>query len=382
MKVAVFCAYFYPHKGGMEKYAQELFSGLKDIGKDRKDVDVSIITTNSEHVSRFEKKFGLNIYRFQCWNLMGQMYPIIKPTEHKNIEKIIKEGKFDYIITHTRFFSTSFLGCKIAKKFKIPLIHFEHGTNHSPIKNPILNLFGKFYDHTIGKYIIKNSYKVVGISKASEEFVKHLYSVNPKKIICIYNSIDTKKFSRTSSSEQHRTKAKLKIKNEKVIVFVGRIIFAKGIQDLLEGLKTVKDIEKIKVIIIGDGNYLDELKKNYPWAIFLGQKEPDKITEYLSIADIFVNPSYAEGLPTSVLEAGSVGVPIIATDVGGTKEIIDNGKNGFLVKPKDIGELRDKIGELLYNEKLRRKFSRNIKEKIRKEFDWEISKKKLYNVLK
>jgi glycosyltransferase involved in cell wall biosynthesis len=378
MKIAIFCAYFYPHKGGVETYVKELFSGLKDI-------DVTIITSNSENSPKFEKKFGMNIYRFDCWHMMGKTYPIIKFSERKNIEKIIQDNKFDYIITQTRFFHTSYIGCKIAKKYHIPLIHFEHGTKHSPIKNPLFRFGGVIYDHTIGKYIIKKSNKVVGISHASEEFVKHLYK--KAKTICIYNSLDTKFFCKTSSKEQLQTKKRLKIKDEKIIVFVGRIIFAKGAQDLLEAVKAIKNVdstdkkEKIKVIIIGDGNYLNELKKKYPWAIFLGQKEPSEIIKYLSIADIFVNPSYAEGLPTTVLDAGAIGVPIIATNVGGTREIIDDGENGFLIEPKDIDELRGKIGKLLYDNILRKKFSKEIQKKVVGKFDWEKARKNVEKIL-
>ncbi len=254
---------------------------------------------------------------------------------------------------------------------------------HSPIKNPLFRFGGVIYDHTIGRSIIKKSNKLVGISHASEEFVKHLY---PKaKTVCIYNSINTKSFSKSTHNEQQKLKKRLGIKNERIIVFVGRLIFAKGAQDLLEAVKSINDTdkkEKIKVIIIGNGNYLSELKKNYPWATYVGQKEPSEIIEYLSIADIFVNPSYAEGLPTSVLEAGAIGVPIIATDVGGTKEIIDDGENGFLIQPKDINELRGKIGELLYNDKLRKRFAEAICKKITKEFDWSVSRKKFEKVLK
>jgi glycosyltransferase involved in cell wall biosynthesis len=375
IKIAVFCAYFYPHKGGMETYVRELFSGLKDI-------DVTIITSNSENSPKFERKFGMNIYRFECRNLMRKTYPVIKFSEYKNIEKLIEKNKFNYIITHTRFFNTSIIGCKMANKFNIPLIHFEHGTKHSPIKNPIFRFGGIIYDHTIGRQIIKKSDKLVGISHASEEFIKHLYK--KAKTTCIYNSLDTKQFTKISINEQHKIKKRLGIKSEKIIIFVGRVIFAKGAQDLLETIKVINtdNREKIKVIVIGDGNYLNELKIKYPWAIFMGQKEPEEIIKYLSIADIFVNPSYAEGLPTSVLEAGSIGLPIIATDVGGTKEIIDDGENGFLITPKDVDELRGRIGELLYNKKLRERFSRDIKKKIDKEFDWKISRKKLYQVLK
>ncbi|MGV8172447.1 MAG: glycosyltransferase family 4 protein [Candidatus Woesearchaeota archaeon] len=372
MNIAIFCAYFYPHEGGTEKYAKELFQDLKDI-------NITIITANTEHVKSYEKKFGMDIYRFKCWHIMGKTYPIIKPSEYKDIEKIFEESShtFDYIITQTRFFNTTILGCRIAKKYGIPLIHIEHGTMHSPIKNPILNMFGKLYDHTIGKQIIRSADKTIGISKSSGVFIKHLYRKAEPKIV--YNSIDIKEFTRTGLKDRADLKKSLKIKDEKVISFVGRIIYAKGVHDLLEA---TKDIDDIKVLIIGNGNYLDTLRKKYPHAKYLGQKNSAEIRKYLSITDIFVNPSYAEGLPTSVLEAGAVGTCCIATDVGGTREIIEDGVDGCLIIPKDVEGLKRKIQEIIDNKILREKYSRNISKKVRKEFSWENARKRMSEILR
>jgi len=372
INVAVFTAYFYPHEGGTEKYAQELFRGLEDI-------DVTIIASNSDNAKSHEKLFGMDIHRYRCWHLMGNTYPVIKFSEYKDIEKLFLDPnhKFDYIITQTRFFNTAIIGCRIAKKFNIPLIHIEHGTMHSPIKNPIINMFGKLYDHTIGKHIIRSADKTIGISKSSCAFIKHLYRKAEPKIV--YNSIDTREFTRTSPKERTELKKSLKIKDEKVISFVGRIIYAKGVQDLLEA---TKDIDDIKLLIIGDGNYLDTLRKKYPHARYLGQKNAAEIRKYLSITDIFVNPSYAEGLPTSVLEAGAVGTCCIATDVGGTREIIEDGVDGCLIKPKDIKGLRHKIKEMIDNKKLREKYSINVSRKVRKEFSWENARKRISEILR
>jgi len=376
MNIAVFCAYFYPHNGGVEKYVQNLFSGIKDV-------HVTIITSNSDNAAKFERKFGMDIYRFKCWNIMGKAYPVIRPSEYKNIEKIFKdntgEKKFDYIITQTRFFNTSLIGCHIARKFRIPLIHFEHGTQHSPIKNPLMHLFGTWYDHIFGRYIIKNSVKCIGISHASERFIKHLY---PKaKTSCIYNSVDMKTISaaaKITSKEKRIMKKSLGIKDEKIIMYTGRIIYAKGIQDLLEA---AKDIPDVKVLIMGDGNHLLTLKRDYPWAIFNTDTRWEKIMKHIGICDVFVNPSYAEGLPTLVLEAGALGVPVIATDVGGTREIIDDGKDGYIIKPKDVKTLNLRIITLLSDKKKGRQFSIDLKLKIHKLFSWNNSKKILVKSL-
>jgi len=103
----------------------------------------------------------------------------------------------------------------------------------------------------------------------------------------------------------------------------------------------------------------------------LGQKEQGEVIKILNSSDIFVNPSHSEGLPTSVLEAGAAGLAIVATDVGGTKEIIDDGKTGFLVSPSDKEALKEKICQLIENKKLREDFGRNIHKFVKENFDWD-----------
>jgi glycosyltransferase involved in cell wall biosynthesis len=178
------------------------------------------------------------------------------------------------------------------------------------------------------------------------------------------NSINVKNFSNLK-----RLKRTFR-SNKKTIIYVGRLIYAKGVQDLLDA---VKDLN-VNVWLIGEGEYKKRLmqlcSESRSKIKFLGQKNPEEIAKLLSQADIFVNPSYAEGLPTSVLEAGASGLPIIATDVGGTKEIIEDGNNGFLIKPHDTALLKDKINLLLDDSRLCERFSKNIQLKVKKEFDW------------
>ncbi len=121
-----------------------------------------------------------------------------------------------------------------------------------------------------------------------------------------------------------------------IITFVGRLIEAKGVQDLIEAychLIFPKIHPKLELWIIGDGNYRKQLEAqaaNCPSIKFLGEQSHNIVMEYLKQTDIFVNPSYSEGLPTSVLEAASLGLPIVATDVGGTREIIEHRVSGYL----------------------------------------------------
>jgi len=325
-KILVFASYFLPHKGGAEKYIYELFRRLIKDG-----YEVDIFTSNTENVSNFEKIEGLNVYRVPCYHILGKTYPIPKPLPSIKLLRRLKKNNYDYINTQTRFWISSFYGYLFSKLARIRLIHTEHGTRHTEFDNPLIKKLAEIYDHTFGTWLIKSAWKNVGISKASCEFCKHL---GARVTYLVPNGVDTSIFKKKKTD----LKKRLGISNDyKIITFIGRLIYAKGVQDLISVFPKIKEkCPKTKLLIVGEGDYkqhLEKLSNKDRDIIFLGRR--DDIVDILNITNVFVNPSYSEGMPTSVLEAAAVGVPIVATDVGGTREVI----NDKLIKPKDLGGL-------------------------------------------
>jgi glycosyltransferase involved in cell wall biosynthesis len=90
----------------------------------------------------------------------------------------------------------------------------------------------------------------------------------------------------------------------------------------------------------------------------------------MAASDVFALPSLSEGFPIVSLEAMASGLPIVATKVGGLPEIVEDGQNGFLVEPRNPGQIAERALLLLNNDKLRQRISGNNKEKV-KEFSWE-----------
>lgn len=373
IKILIFTTHFYPYIGGLENYILQIASRLI-----KQNIKVDILTFNDKNLNDFEKYKGINIYRIPCWNVLGPVYsiPLMNKKTKLVLEKLSKK-KYDFVNTHTRFFTSSWLGMKFAKKNNIKLIHTEHGNTFVKHPNPIIEFLAFLYDLTIGKKVLKSAWKIAGVSKSCCNFAKKM---GGKSCTVVYNCVDTSLFKKKKT----RLKEELNIpKKTKVITFVGRLIQAKGVQELIQALEKVKGI---KLLVVGNGPYLNKLKilakeKNVD-SLFLTSKKREDIVDILNITDIFVNPSYSEGLPTSVLEAGAVGVPIIATDVGGTREIIDNRKNGVLIKPKNATQLRKNIILLLKNKKIRKSFSKNITKKVKDKFRWESSVEKMLKLMR
>ena len=368
-RILIFAAYFYPHIGGYEKIVYELSRRLV-----QRDYEIDILTCNTERAPFYEELDGIHIYRLPSWNALHSVYPIPKPclTSFKILRRLLHKN-YDVINTKTRFFITSFLGLIFAKLKRTPLMHTEYGARHSIVPNKVINLISRAYDHSIGTLIVKSARRNIGVSEAVCEFLKHLGATN---IQLVHNGIDTTTFKK---KEDTNCRQKLGISNDAmVITFVGRLIYAKGVQDLISAFSKMKDTApEVKLLIVGDGPYRANLEKLahqtdcHSSILFLGQKNQAELVEILSTTDIFVNPSYSEGLPTSVMEAASIGLPIIATDVGGTREIIAMDKTGILVKAGDVGQLVEELCRLRTNAKLREKLGKNARIFAERKFNWD-----------
>jgi glycosyltransferase involved in cell wall biosynthesis len=159
---------------------------------------------------------------------------------------------------------------------------------------------------------------------------------------------------------------------------MGRLIDGKGVKDLILALENLKDKDFV-LFIIGDGSQkkpLENLTKEKNLSdkiIFWGHKEHNEAISILKISDIVINPSYTEGLPTSIIEAALCKKAIIATNVGGTPEIITGDGDGYLIKPKNIEELRNKLENLIDNKKLQNSFGKSAYNKVIDKFNWENS---------
>jgi glycosyltransferase involved in cell wall biosynthesis len=367
-RLLIFAGFFHPRIGGHEKHVYELSRRLVQRG-----YEVDIITCNTEKVLTYEALNGIRIYRLPSWNALKSAYPVPKPclTSLKIMRRLLGKD-YDVINTQTRFFITSFLGLTFAKLKRTPLVHTEHGTRHSVVDNKVVSLLSRAYDHTIGAAVVKSARITVGVSEAACEFLRHLGANNT---FLIYNGIETSVFRKKHTGYRQ----KLGITNDTLLItFVGRLIYAKGVQDLIRAFAKIGDVvPKTKLLIVGDGPYRANLERLARQSghdsdiLFLGQKNQGEVIDILSATDIFVNPSYSEGLPTSVMEAASIGLPIIATDIGGTREIIVDHETGILAKTGDTGQLEEKLQELLFNMNLREKLGENARMFVEQKFHWD-----------
>lgn len=357
MRILIFTTHFYPFLGGLENFI--LQSSKRLLGKN---ISSTIVTLNTEKSKSFELHQGLNIFRLDAWSLFKNTFAIPKLTR-RNIDILVhlSRQQFDQVHTHTRFFFTSLLGMLFAKAFKIKHVHVEHGNSHVQHESLLITWISRLYDLTVGRFIFFSAWRVIGVSRACCSFSRRL---GARSCVVVHNGVDTRFFTPSAKSRAPG--------NPIVVTYIGRMIHAKGIQHLIEA---VKGLDDVRLIIVGDGPFkrnLELLARDAKIdAEFPGRLDKEQIHSVLQHTDIFINPSYSEGLPTSVLEAGSMGVPVIATNVGGTCEIIKNGVHGYLIEPRNSHVLNNRIVALLNDNNARSGMGAALQKRVRAEFDWE-----------
>lgn len=261
----------------------------------------------------------------------------------------------------------------INRKKHLDLIWF-HGTTEKIVLTPILKALGfsvvwleqgPFFALPKTRIVIflykfssRFVEKIITVSKDSRENIIS-ESISQKKVICVQTSIDASYFSPLSTQETDKIKSELKIKKgEKIIGYVGTICQEKGIRDFLQVADLLSQ-KKIKFVLVGDGSMLAWIKRAAQKRnlarkfVFTGSQE--EVKRYLGIFDIFFFPTYLEGLSLALLEAIAMGKPVVARNVGGNKELIVDGKTGYLFKNESHKEIANLLIKLLENKEKREK---------------------------
>lgn len=208
------------------------------------------------------------------------------------------------------------------------------------------------------------------------DLIKYRITNKPLKVIANgnVNGIDAEHFNQElfSSLERQTMKIKLGITaDEFVFIFVGRLVGDKGINELTEAFRKIsKDIEKVKLLLVGPfepdldplaTTTLQEIKANSNIISVGFQKD---VRSYLAISNCLALPSYREGFPNVVMQAGAMGLPSIVTNINGCNEIIIEGKNGIIIPVKSSEALYEAMKKMIENIHFRMQLQKNARQMI------------------
>ncbi|RAX56711.1 galactosyltransferase [Helicobacter monodelphidis] len=323
------------------------------------------------------KEYGIEAVEYEIDR--GSLNPL---KELKTIRRIAQKFKeLQPHIIHTFTIKPNIYGSIAAKMAGIPfVINSVTGLGSFYIEESTKAKTLRFVIETLNRIAFKIAKKVIFQNQDDLNLYLQKGILKESKAALIKGSgVDTHFFSQEQVSIQTREEyiKTLNLQaNSIVILMVARAIVHKGIKEYYLAAKKLKEKNPHWVFLfVGDvdkGNISaiqQEFLESERQVQWLGKRKD--IRELIAICDIFVLPSYREGIPRTLLEAGSMSKPIITTNAVGCKEVVDDKKNGFLVPVGNDEALAEKISILAEDSALRQKFSLASRQKIQEEFSQE-----------
>lgn len=372
--------------GGMNVYVREL---TKELGV--KGIHVDVFTrSQDEHIPRVLHDLGygnrvVHISSGPELFLSKQTLQQYLPGFVKGVIKFVERKGIKYDAIHSHYWLSGIAAEELKSEWGIPVVQMFHTLG---IMKQRISLEYKLRD---GEYringekrVIEMADRIIAATPAEVSQLQWLYHANPKKIVTIPPGVDTSHFYPIPNDE---AKDYIGIpRNEKMVLFVGRIEPLKGIDSLIKAISLIKrdDFPLCLVVIGGEPSVKkSELSKEMERLIqkrneygvgdvvtFLGKRDQDTLPYYYSAAEAVVVPSHYESFGMVALEAMACGTPVIASNVGGLAFLVQDGVNGFSI-PVGDSELMAKQLNILLTDKLLNKEMGMKASKIAKEYSWD-----------
>lgn len=363
MKILHVCPNFYPVHGGIENF---VFNLSKNLVKDG--YGVTVVTSNKVPGSKrqlpSEKiKDGIKIRRFGFKKFSRYN------TSVAALKYILNEN-FDILHIHgIGFFSDAIPLIKFLGKGKV-VLSTHGGIFHTKKMKMIKNI----YFNTMGRIAGRFSDKIIAVSEHDKKFMESV--VDKKKIVVVKNGINWKKVGKIKRDG-----------NGKTLVYFGRLASNKRVDKLLYLVKNLKiSIPDVRLFVVGaDWGVKRELadlvkdlaiNKN---VIFVGELDDKKLYKILSKSDIFLLASEYEGFGISVIEAMAAGLPVVVNNIETLRELVQNGKNGYIVDFNDVHQASRVTLRLLKSRQVREKIGKSARS-YSKRFDWNIVAKNVEKI--
>lgn len=350
-RVLVFTTAYRPLIGGSEIALEEMVRHLPDIFFD--------IVTPRHRRAFLAKERGSNFCIYRVGFGFGELLDKLSFPCLGTLKAFRLMSKNKYVAAHAYQASHGGGAAWLVKTFfpKTKFVLTLQEGNDLEKQNSVVKFFRTL--------MIKKADIVTGISIYLADFAR---SINPKaKVLVIPNGVDMEKFKPTGSPDKN------------TLITVSRLVPKNGIGDLVKAMEKVGDqIPDAKLIIVGDGPLKESLKfkvkslKLENQIEFSGRVSYGETPGYLNRASIFVRPSLSEGLGSAFLEAMASGLAVIGTPVGGIPDFLKDGETGLFCKPRDAGDIADKVIELLKNDELRNKLADNGRKLVREKYSWDL----------
>ncbi|HSO25714.1 MAG TPA: glycosyltransferase family 4 protein [Methanobacteriaceae archaeon] len=340
MRIAM-VGHFPPHIGGISSYVYLLSKKLIENGD-----EVYVLTYPHEDVQSLQ---GIHVESASAPNIKGLRGLVFSINGTRKLIQMVRE--YDINLIHAHYLSPpGLIGLMTSMFTGVPFCVTLHGSDVFLLSsNRVLRpIFKMILSHAIGVFVVSQAVR----EKVLEMGIPDL----EKKIKITWNGVDTDKFNPQNTGNLRK---ELEIESEvPIILFVGNLVAQKGVKHLLRAKKLMK--EDAKVVIVGGGPLLQDLKGMAEYegmedVLFPGPRSD--VDRLIPDADVMVLPSISESFGIALLEGMASGKPVVATNVGGIPELV-NDDVGIMVEPEDPVALAEALDKMIKNPEMREKMGK------------------------
>ena len=357
--------------GGIARVVHDLSHRLIKDGH-----EVHVITYKEGNVGDYENDKGVHVHRVNNYminpnNFIDWIMQLNFNMIAKANELMEKEGKFDVI--HAHDWLVTYAAKTLKNSYNIPIVATIHATE-SGRNSGIHDEMQRYINDTEWLLTYEASEVLVNSNYMKNE-LQRLFGLPFEKINVVPNGINLTAFNGIERDYDFRRQ--YAADNEKIILFLGRLLFEKGVQHLIAAMpKILANYHDAKLVIAGKGGMMDKLREQVNHlniankVYFTGYLNGKQVNKMYKAADISVFPSTYEPFGIVALEAMLAGVPTVVSDVGGLNEIVEHRVNGMKSYAGNANSLADSILSLLYDPQLCSNCVKQAKLKVKKEYNW------------
>ncbi len=357
--------------GGIARVVHDLSKRLIKDGH-----EVTVVTYKEGDLPAFEDDKGVKVYRVENYminpnNFIDWIMQLNFNMIAKANELIKKQGEFDVI--HAHDWLVAYAAKALKNSYDIPLVATIHATEAG--RNSGIHDETQRYINDTEWMLTYEASEVIVNSNFMKGDLQRLFGLPFEKINVVPNGINLTTYNGVERDYEFRRQ--YAADNEKIILFMGRLVYEKGIQHLISAMpKILTGYHDAKLVIAGKGGMMEELKRQADSmgignkVYFTGYLNAKQVPKMYKAADVSVFPSTYEPFGIVALEAMLAGVPTVVSDVGGLNEIVTHGEDGMKSYAGNPNSLADSILELLYNPALCNNIIKKAKIKVKNEYNW------------
>lgn len=363
MTFCFFSAQYLPTPGGVERYTFNLAKRAAEAGHR------AIVVTSAlpGHPAQERDEHGIEVLRLPVWPMMGGRFPVLRPSpQTAAMTRALWAQKIDFCVVQTRMYTQSVWAAWAARRRGIPTIVIDHSTGYMPMGGGVAGLCGRLYEQAACRLIRAAGPRFYGVSGAVCGWLRRGFGIEAAGVLP--NAVDPAALEAEADHPPCTDwRERLALGTDRLVLFVGRLIPEKGAVELA---RAVAEIPGVQLAVAGTGPQEAELRAL--GVHVLGALPHPEIARLLYQADVYCLPTrYAEGFPTTLLEAAACGCPIVCSRTAGTDELLPGPGYGILLDDTTPAAIAAGLRRLLDDAALAQRCAAAARQNVLAHFTWD-----------